>query len=126
MPMVSLQISEDILKKFDKFQRERGFMSRSEALRAAILNFIKTGEEMNHLKGIRKAVVAIVFSPDLDVLEKISEINHRFSDEIKTYSEHVIDKTIRTYIMVGEVERLVDFLKAFNSLKDVQTDLMFL
>ena len=51
--MVSLQIPEDVLSKFDEIQRQSGFTSRSEALRSAISLFIKSKEELKKERGIK-------------------------------------------------------------------------
>ncbi|MCP4764215.1 MAG: ribbon-helix-helix protein, CopG family [archaeon] len=127
MPMVSLQVSDDILNKFDTIQRESGYMSRSEALRDAILNFVKEIEERKEQKGIKWAIISITYSSGIDNLETISQIDHRFESEIKTYSEYAHkSKNIRVYITNGESDRLNDFLEAFNALKDTQPNIMFI
>jgi len=44
MPIVSLQLPEEILSKFDAIQKDSKYGSRSEALRDAMLLFIKDYE----------------------------------------------------------------------------------
>ena len=125
MPMVSLQLSEEILNRLDSTQRNSGYLSRSEALRDAILLFISSKESKKE-SGIRRAIVSVVYSVELDSLEVISKIDIRFAPEIKTYTEYVIEKTIRAYILVGEVQRLGDFVDEFNKIKDTQVAIIYL
>ena len=127
MPMVSLQIPEDILEKFDTIQRESAYISRSEALRDAILQFIQTYEDKRKMEGIKRAIISVSYKSDLDTLEILSGIDHRFEVEIKTFSEYVLDNnTIRVYIAIGDINRLNDFLFAFNRIKESQTNIMFI
>ena len=124
--MVSLQIPEDVLSKFDEVQRQTGYTSRSEALRSAILAFIKSKGILKKEKGIKKAVISIFYKVELDTLEIISKIDNRFSEIIKTYSEFSIGKTIRVYIVIGKSDRLNDFYQAFNVIRDIQTNFHFI
>ena len=124
--MVSLQIPEDVLSKFDEIQRQSGFTSRSEALRSAILLFIKSKEELKKERGIKKAVISVFYKVEIDTLENISKIDNRFSEIIKTYSEFAVGKTIRVYIVIGKIDRLNDFFQAFNVIRDIQTNIHFI
>ncbi|MHA1730111.1 MAG: ribbon-helix-helix protein, CopG family [Promethearchaeota archaeon] len=126
-PMVSLQLSEEILKEFDVIQHESGYLSRSEALRDAILRFIGLYKSRREVKGIRKAVISVIYSSDLEVLQAFSEIDHRFLNEIKTFSEHYLeDRTVRVYITVGDAGRLIDLIDAFNKIKNTRTKMMYI
>ena len=124
--MVSLQIPEDVLSKFDEVQRQTGYTSRSEALRSAILAFIKSKGILKKEKGIKKAVISVFYKVELDTLEIISKIDNRFSEIIKTYSEFAIGKNIRVYIVIGKSDRLNDFYQAFNVIRDIQTNFHFI
>ena len=62
----------------------------------------------------------------MDNLEIISQIDHRFEMEIKTYSEYIHDsKSIRVYIANGEAERLNDFLESFRMSSDTLPKLKY-
>lgn len=124
--MVSLQIPEDVLSKFDEVQRQSGYTSRSEALRSAILQFIKSKQLLKKEKGIKKAVISVFYKVEFDTLETISKIDNRFSEIIKTFSEFAVGKTIRVYIVIGKIDRLNDFFQAFNVIRDIQTNMHFI
>ena len=124
--MVSLQIPEDVLSKFDEVQRQSGYTSRSEALRSAILLFIKSKQVLKKEKGIKKAVLSVFYKVEFDTLENISKIDNRFSEIIKIFSEFAVGKTIRVYIVIGKIDRLNDFFQAFNVIRDIQTNMHFI
>ncbi len=124
--MVSLQIPEDVLSKFDEVQRQSGYTSRSEALRSAILQFIKSKQLLKKEKGIKKAVISVFYKVEFDTLENISKIDNRFSEIIKIFSEFAVGKTIRVYIVIGKIDRLNDFFQAFNVIRDIQTNMHFI
>ena len=127
MPMVSMQISEKMLKKFDSIQRESNFMNRSEALRDAIELFIKIYEDRKGIEGIRRSIINVIYQQDMDNLETISKIDHIYEDMIKTYSEYNLEKkTIRTYLAIGDSGRLNDFYELFNKIKNTQTKITFI
>jgi metal-responsive CopG/Arc/MetJ family transcriptional regulator len=127
MPMVSLQLSDDILKKFDEFQQESGYNSRSEALRGAILQFLNSISELKKLKGIKRVVVSIVYESDIDTLESISKIDHLFEDIIKLYSEYSLTKEkIKNYLVIGDVTKIKDFIEAFNKIRNIQSNFMLI
>jgi len=53
MKIISLQISDDLLDRFEKVRNKSGFNSKSEALRDSILKFIEIHESFENLEGYR-------------------------------------------------------------------------
>ncbi len=127
MPMVSLQLPDDILQKFDKVQRESGYLSRSEALRDAILKFIGDQEKKQDTKEIKRAIITLVYKPDPSKLEMFASIELRYDDIVKTFSEYMLDdQTIRIYILIGQVSRINDFTQSFNKIKETLIESIFI
>jgi metal-responsive CopG/Arc/MetJ family transcriptional regulator len=125
MPIVSLQLPEEILNKFDNIQKESKYGSRSEALRDAMLLFIKDYESRKKIGGIKKALMVLQYVADIDTLDIISSTEHRFENEIKTYIQYIIDsRTIRIYLVIGDMNRLNDFVESFNQIKDKKSEFM--
>jgi len=77
MPMVSLQLSDEILQKFDEIRQESGYLSRSEALRDAILKFISEHKQQSSSE-IKRSIISVVYTPDANKLEMFASIEHRF------------------------------------------------
>ena len=121
--MVSLQLPEEILNKFDAIQKDSKYGSRSEALRDAMLLFIKDYENRKKITGIKKALMVVQYEADLDTLEIISSTEHLFENEIKTYIQYKFDsQTVRIYLVVGDMKRLNDFAEKFNQIKDKKSE----
>ena len=126
-PMVSLQLSDDILLKFDKIQRDSGYLSRSEAMRDAILKFIGEYERKQDSSEIKRSIVTMLYSPDIAKLEEISSIEYRFEDIVKSFSEYVLEnQTLRIYIVIGKASRITDFMQSFNKIKDTFIESLFI
>ncbi len=127
MPMVSLQLSDEILQKFDKVQRESGYLSRSEALRDAILKFIGEQEQKQNTSEIKRSIITVVYTPDPSKLEMFSTIEHRFEDIVKSFSEYMLDEqTLRIYVIIGEMTRINDFTQSFNKIKEALIESLFI
>ena len=126
MPMVSLQLSDETLQKFDKVQRESGYLSRSEALRDAILKFIGEQEQKIDTSEIKRSIITVVYKSDPSKLEMFSGIEQRFDDIVKTFSEYMMkDQTLRIYVIIGKMSRINDFTQAFNKIKETLIESLF-
>ena len=53
MPIVSISLTEEILKEIDNLQKSMGFSGRSDAIRAGIRSFV--AEEKQNAKSFWKA-----------------------------------------------------------------------
>lgn len=127
MPMVSLQLSDETLQKFDKVQRESGYLSRSEALRDAILKFIGEQEQKQDTSEIKRSIVTVVYKSDPSKLEMFSGIEQRFDDIVKTFSEYMMEsQTLRIYVIIGKLSRINDFMQEFNKIKETLIESLFI
>ncbi|MFX1411786.1 MAG: ribbon-helix-helix protein, CopG family, partial [Promethearchaeota archaeon] len=61
MPIISLQISDDLLERFEKVRNMSGFNSKSEALRDSIVNFIEKYEKFENLEGYKIMAITLVY-----------------------------------------------------------------
>jgi metal-responsive CopG/Arc/MetJ family transcriptional regulator len=127
MPMVSLQLSDETLQKFDKVQRESGYLSRSEALRDAIMKFIGEQEQKEDTQEIKRSIITVVYKSDPSKLEMFAGIEQRFEDIVKTFSEYSLDEHIvRIYIIIGKLSRINDFMESFNKIKETPLKVLFI
>lgn len=125
MPMVSLQLSEELLEKFDKIQNNLGYKSRSEALRDAITSFMDDKEDRMQKTGLVRSLITIIYSNDMDIQDNIIEIERVYSDMIKTFIEYKINRQVfRIYLVVAEAPRTNDFIAAFNRINGTTSKIM--
>ncbi len=117
-----VSIEEDLLNKFDKIIGEKGYNSRSEAIRDLIRDYII--KEKWELKSEKVAgSISIVYEHDVYGLsEKLTDIQHHYCDVIiSTLHVHLDEKNCLEVILVrGEVEKIKKLYNEISSLKWVR------
>jgi len=120
MPIISLQVSEDLLERFDKVRNKSGFNSKSEALRDSIINFIEKHEKLDNLEGYKIMTISLAYPFKEITINQISNIYSRFHQIIKTITDwRIVEKKIEVIILVGEIELIKDLYKELAKIKDV-------
>lgn len=119
MPIISLQISEDLLERFEKVRNLSGFSSKSEALRDSIVNFIQKHEKFENLEGYKLMTISLVYPFKELIVDQITELYSRFHHIIKTVTDwRIAEKKIEVLLLVGEFETIKDLYKELAKIKD--------
>jgi len=120
MPIISLQISDDLLERFEKVRNQSGFNSKSEALRDSIVNFIEKNENFDNLEGYKIMTISLVYPFKEVTINQISDAYSRFHQIIKTITDwRIVEKKIEIVLLVGEIEIIKDLYKELAKIKDV-------
>ena len=120
MPIISLQISDDLLERFDKVRIMNGFSSKSEALRDSIVNFIEEHEKFENLEVYKLMTVSLVYPFKNIIIDQITEIYTQFHRIIKTVTDwRIAEKKIELLLLVGEFGIIKDFYRELAKIKDV-------
>jgi CopG family nickel-responsive transcriptional regulator len=120
LPIISLQISDDLLERFEKLRIQRGFNSKSEALRDAIVSFIENKEKFDDLQGYKIMTINMVYPFKEVIIDEITESYNNFKSIIKTVTDwRIADKKIETIITVGEFGLIKDLYQNLSKIKDV-------
>jgi CopG family nickel-responsive transcriptional regulator len=120
LPIISLQISDDLLERFEKLRIQRGFNSKSEALRDAIVSFIENKEKFDDLQGYKIMTINMVYPFKEVIIDEITESYNNFKSIIKTVTDwRIADKKIETIIAVGEFGLIKDLYQNLSKIKDV-------
>ena len=120
MPIISLQVNEDLLERFEKVRRRSGFNSKSEALRGAIVNFIENNQKFEDIEGYKIMTINLVYPFKDVIIDEISELFSQFHTIIKTISDwRIAEKKIETVLAVGEFGIIKDFYQKLANIKDV-------
>ncbi len=120
MPIISLQISDDLLDRFEKVRNLSGFNSKSEALRDSIINFIEKHEKFENLKGYKIMAINLVYPFKSVIIDQISDLCSKFHQIIKTITDwRIAEKKIELILLVGEIELIKDLYKQLAKIKDV-------
>jgi len=120
MKIISLQVSEDLLKRFEKVRNQSGFNSKSEALRDAIVKFIEKHEKFDNLEGYKIMVINLVYPFKDVIIDEISDIYHNYHSIIKAISDwRIAEKKIEIILAVGEFGLIKDLYNNIAKIKDV-------
>lgn len=116
MPMISLQISQELMEKFDNIQRELNFSSRSEALREAILAFLQQNNDKIDHSGHNIATITVTHPVREDIMNQFSDIIENYDQLIKSIYEYNIKNAIVKVLMVaGDGNEIDDLYKKFTT-----------
>jgi len=120
MPIISLQVSDDLLERFEKVRISSGFGSKSEALRGSIVNFIEHHEKFENLEGYKIMTISLVYPFKDIIVDEISELYSRFHSVIKTVTDwRIAEKKIEMILTVGEFGIIKDLYQKLESIKDL-------
>ncbi|MFW9826971.1 MAG: CopG family ribbon-helix-helix protein [Candidatus Thorarchaeota archaeon] len=120
MPIISLQISDDLLERFEQIRIQSGFNSKSEALRDSIVSFIEKYEEFNDLKGYRIMTLSLVYPFKELIIDQITELYSQYHQIIKTLTDwRIAERKIEILLLVGEIDTIKDLYKELAKIKDI-------
>ena len=122
MTVVSITLPGELLKKFDRFMKARGYYSRSEAFRDAIRNLIAETELAKMEKG--KVAATIMITCDYackDVDLRVTEVRHEFDDVVvENVHRHIGGKyCLEVFIAEGNNQRILDLIGRIRGMRDI-------
>jgi len=124
MKIISLQISEELLDRFEKVRKQSGFSSKSEALRDSILKFIESHEKFENLEGYRIMTINLVYPVKEPIADEISELYYKFHTIIKAVSDwRIAERKIETVLVVGEFGYIKDLYQSIAKIKEVSSSI---
>ena len=114
MPIVSISLTEEILKEIDNLQKNLGFSGRSDAIRAGIRSFVSEEKQKENLSGNVNAILLVVHNDEYD--NQVTGIKHSYEDLITTHLHSKIegDKCMELFMLKGEANSVSDITKDFQ------------
>lgn len=123
MSVISISLAGELLKKLDAFMHDKGYSSRSEAIRDAVRDFLSEHELSRFEKGrVTATITAISEYERRDVDEKLTRTRHEFNDII-TGNMHIHlgkDYCLEIYIVEGESEQALNFISKIRAMRGIQ------
>ena len=121
MPIVSISLTEEILKEIDSLQKNLGFSGRSDAIRAGIRSFVSEEKQKEDLSGNVKAILLVVHNDEYD--NQVNGIKHSYEDLITTHLHSKIegDKCMELFMLKGEADSVSSITKDFQINKRMDT-----
>jgi len=123
MPVVSISLTRDLLRKLDDLIEDKSYSSRSEAIRDAIRNSLSE-YELNRLEKGRVAATITTISEygRRDVDERMMRLRHKFN-ELVTGNMHLHlgrNYCLEVFIAQGELEDVINFIGRVRAIRGVQ------
>ena len=121
MPIVSISLTEEILKEIDSLQKNLGFSGRSDAIRAGIRSFVAEEKQKEDLSGNVNAILLVVHNDEYD--NQVNGIKHSYEDLITTHLHSKIegDKCMELFMLKGEASSVSSITKDFQINKRMDT-----
>ena len=123
MPVVSISLTRDLLRKLDNLIEDKSYSSRSEAIRDAIRNSLSE-YDLNRLEKGRVAATITTISEYVrrDVDERMMRLRHEFN-ELVTGNMHLHlgrNYCLEVFIAQGELEDVINFIGRVRAIRGVQ------
>lgn len=121
MPIVSISLTEEILKEIDSLQKNLGFSGRSDAIRAGIRSFVSEEKQKENLSGNVNAILLVVHNDEYD--NQVNGIKHSYEDLITTHLHSKIEgnKCMELFMLKGEADSVSSITKDFQINKRMDT-----
>ena len=121
MPIVSISLTEEILREIDSLQKNLGFSGRSDAIRAGIRSFVSEEKQKENLSGNVNAILLVVHNDEYD--NQVNGIKHSYEDLITTHLHSKIegDKCMELFMLKGEADSVSSITKDFQINKRMDT-----
>jgi CopG family nickel-responsive transcriptional regulator len=121
MPIVSISLTEEILREIDSLQKNLGFSGRSDAIRAGIRSFVSEEKQKEDLSGNVNAILLVVHNDEYD--NQVNGIKHSYEDLITTHLHSKIegDKCMELFMLKGEADSVSSITKDFQINKRMDT-----
>ena len=124
MPIVSISLTEEILKEIDSLLKNLGFSGRSDAIRAGIRSFVSEEKQKENLSGNVNAILLVVHSDEYD--NQVNGIKHSYEDLITTHLHSKIEgvKCMELFMLKGEADSVSSITKDFQINKRMDLSLI--
>ena len=121
MPIVSISLTEEILREIDSLQKNLGFSGRSDAIRAGIRSFVSEEKQKENLSGNVNAILLVGHNDEYD--NQVNGIKHSYEDLITTHLHSKIegDKCMELFMLKGEADSVSSITKDFQINKRMDT-----
>ncbi len=123
MPVISMSLTSHLLQRFDRFMRDRGYSSRSEAIRDAIRDTL-TEYDLGRLEqGAVTATVTVITERDRhDVDQRLMRLRHD-NNTIISGNMHIhlgSNYCLEIFITEGEVDQVLTFIGRIRAMRGIQ------
>ena len=124
MVVISITLPNELLNKFDKLVKSRGYFSRSEAIRDAIRTLILESDlaEFEKDKKVASTIMVIFDSIRIDTDLKMTELRSEYNDiVVENIHRHIgRDYCLEIFIAEGEYSRVLEFISRIRGMRGIR------
>ena len=118
MVIVSVALNDTILEEISRIQREIGYSSRSEIIRAGARLLISENKENMKLSGKINAILLLVHSQDTENV--VSDIKHNYEDvTITQIHSHLRKKCLEIFVLDGGAEKIKEMVRKYQTSRKI-------
>ena len=123
MTVISMSLTRDLLNRLDKLVSEKGYSSRSEAIRDSVRQYLSDYDLTKFTRGNITATITVISEHEVhDIDEKLIRLRHEYNNIVTGnmhlhLSEH---HCLEVFITKGDVDEVMDFIGRIRALKDIQ------
>ncbi|MEM4728892.1 MAG: CopG family ribbon-helix-helix protein [Thermoplasmata archaeon] len=128
LEVLSFSLPAELVRGLDALSRKVGYTARSELIRDAIRLLIKRHQKLERLEGMAEGIIIAIY--DHSAEKKVSELRHRFTDIVRSYTHCDFDLNDRrcceVLIFRGEAERVRGLANGMQAIKKVDEIQVFI
>lgn len=126
--VLSFSLPREMVRKLDSLSRRVGYTARSELIRDGVRLLMRRHERLEGLRGMSEGVVIVLY--DHSAERRVSELRHRFTDLVRSYTHCDFDlnsrKCCEVLVFRGEAGRVRRMIEGLQSLRKVDELQLFL
>ncbi len=120
MPIVSISLTAELLKQLDKFMKQRGYSSRSEAIRDAVRSTISEFKLSKFEQGRVTATITVIAAHELPgVDERLTRLRHNYNHIVSGNMHLHLGEyyCLEVFITEGEAETVLEFISRIRAMR---------
>ncbi|WXG44026.1 MAG: nickel-responsive transcriptional regulator NikR [Promethearchaeati archaeon SRVP18_Atabeyarchaeia-1] len=123
MPIVSISLTVELLRSLDEFMEDKGYSTRSEAIRDAVRGLLSEYELGQLEKGKVTSTITVISEHERhDVDERLTRLRHEHDDIISGNMHIHLGKAycLEIFITEGDVEQVLQFIGRIRAMRGIQ------
>lgn len=120
--VISVSLPDNLMKRLNKLMKERGYYSRSEAVRDALRSMISEAEvESGDYEKVAATIMVTCDYEKRDVDMRMTKIRHEFDDVvIENLHRHIGNKyCLEVFIVEGSSKRVLALLGRLRGIRGI-------
>jgi metal-responsive CopG/Arc/MetJ family transcriptional regulator len=117
--VVSVSLPPSLLLELDRFVGDAEFHGRSDAVQAALVQFLAEHREQAHRHEHQNAIIAVCFNKRDE--RRVGEVKHDYGDVLKSMLHTHLAGTdcVEVFVVEGAGPRIASMARALSGLKGV-------